>query len=102
MLLLLVESEQGAEVVILLHGDVGDETESGPRIMVFDLMPDIDAHGIRRGGRRRPPSYAANGEITANDALDIVATHVEVGHRIDSPELDRCDIIRLRRLFLRT
>jgi hypothetical protein len=35
------------------------------------------------------------------DALHVVLADVEVGHRVQAPELDRRDVVRLRRLLLR-
>ncbi len=43
----------------------------------------------------------ADGEGGAvEDALDVVAAHVEVGDGVEPPELDRRDVVRLRRLLL--
>jgi hypothetical protein len=45
---------------------------------------------------------AADGERAAvQDALHVVAAHVEVGDGVEAAELDRRDVVRLRRLLLR-
>jgi hypothetical protein len=45
---------------------------------------------------------AAADEVGAGaDALHVVLADVEVGHRVEATELDRRDVVRLRRLLLR-
>jgi hypothetical protein len=47
-------------------------------------------------------SSAPDGEVAAEDALHVVAAHVKVGDGVEPAELDRSDVVRLRRLFLST
>jgi hypothetical protein len=56
-----------------------------------------------RGARRGAPARGVVAdEVRAGaDALHVVLADVEVGHRVKAPELDRRDVVRLRRLLLR-
>jgi hypothetical protein len=53
-------------------------------------------HGILEA-----PGRAANRQRAAlQDALHVVAVHVEVGDGVEAPELDRGDVVGLRCLLL--
>jgi hypothetical protein len=70
-----------------------------------DAADVVVADGERGGGLGLPEALgggAADGERAAlEDALDLVPAHVEVGHGIEPAELDRRNVVRLRRLLLR-
>ena len=56
----------------------------------------------RRARRGAPARGVVADEVRAGaDALHVVLADVEVGHRVQAPELDRRDVVRLRRLLLR-
>jgi hypothetical protein len=57
---------------------------------------------VRRPRRGAPARVAAADEVCAGaDALHVVLADVEVGHRVEATELDRRDVVRLRRFLLR-
>ena len=57
---------------------------------------------VRRARRGAPARGVVADEVRAGaDALHVVLADVEVGHRVQAPELDRRDVVRLRRLLLR-
>jgi len=57
---------------------------------------------VRRPRRGALARVAAADEVGAGaDALHVVLADVEVSHRVEATELDRRDVVRLRRLLLR-
>lgn len=93
-MVVVVESKKCPVVLILFDGQ-GREPERRCRgiLAIYVLLAGFDAHG-------GPSRHPADGEVAVGDALHIVAVHVEVGHRIEAPELDRRDVVGLRRFFL--
>ncbi|BAS79750.1 Os02g0614325, partial [Oryza sativa Japonica Group] len=94
-------------VVVVVRGGVGAHPDVG---QAGDDAGAVHVGGAPDGGAGRlrvvrrllqPPRRAAHRQRAAlQDALDVVAAHVKVGDGVEPPELDRRDVVRLRRLLL--
>jgi hypothetical protein len=99
LLLLVVQGEQ-RPVVLLGRRHGGLRSGSSPGEHHRGSAPRLQRVQRELGGA--PAGSAPDGEVAAEDALHVVAAHVEVGNGVEPAELDRSDVVRLRRLFLST